>query len=892
MSPRDRTVSRAPGAGASAASQGGLARPSLSPLLWAALAAWAGAFAGTEVALLAWREASLSLLLAGLGALGLLLFLGTRLRGPGGARTACVVGALAMAVALARGWWLPAVADRIEASGPREWTATVVADPQEGPYGTSVRVRLDAARSLVALVNVPKGESPPAYGRRLVLSSRVKVALRGAPNSADAFRRGTLLRARPWRLRQTGWAAGPLGRVAEWRADVLDSLRADGSVGAASLASMLFDAEPTGAGVQALEDARTAGVAWAIAASGLHLAALVLLSDRCAAFLGLTRRGRAVMAIGTTVLVALACGLKLSLVRAAFAAAAGVLARAAGRRRDGTAALGAVLLAVVVLDPGAAYDVGLLLGATAVTAIGVFGGLAREWFRPLVGRTASRLLGASAAAQVAVAPLSAALFGGVALLGPLVLLVSAPFVEAAVMIGFAGAALLPVLPGVAAWWLAVASQIAAAAAGIWSFAARLPGAFTASSEIPGWIGLLWAGAAAALWVRWPLPPRAARVRGAAALLVALLVVASALRGTVTTGIVVLDVGQGDAILIRDAGHAVLVDTGPDPVVLRRALARAGIRSLDGVVLTHAHDDHVGGLDGLAGVTHPGWIAVPDVEDDAVDALAARCATRSDTVVRLKRDMTFRVGGTNVRVLWPRGGERMLPANDTSVILLAERGGRRALLLGDGEDRAQLGALDAWATRVDLVKVAHHGSPNGNVPEALSVWQPTVALISVGTGNRFGHPSRVALDTLVGVGARVHRTDLEGDLAYAWPPASAAPAPGAGALAGRAAPSRGALAGRAAPSTGALLCDNRHAGPTQVWPTSDEENTPPWPLPISAISSPSTSSTALRSCCSSAPSGGCATALRPSPISTSTWRPSTGIPPPRETSSTPPTLCRS
>jgi competence protein ComEC len=646
------------------------------------------------------------------------------------------------------------------------------------------------------------------------------------------------------------------------------------------LASMVFGVAATGGAAQALLDARTAGVAWAIATSGLHLAAIVLLADRVGSLVGLGRRGRAALVLGALLVTTLAAGLKLSLVRAAFVASATVLARLIGRRRDASAVLGAVIAAIVLTDPAAAYDVGLALGALAVGTLVVFAGLARAWLRPLVGRRVSGALGASVAAQAGVAPLVAALFGGVALLGPIVLVLSGPVVAGAVMFGFAGAGVLPVARAPGETLLRFGSLAADAAARIWAAAAGVTGAFVPTAGVPWWAWVAWAALGAGLWLRWPLPKRAARVRAGGAALLVVLSLVSLRPPMVQTGVVVMDIGQGDAVLIRDGGHAVLVDTGPDPTVLRQALARAGVHALEGLVLTHAHADHTGGLDGLQGVARPAWIGVPDVVDGAVDALARTCANRTDAVVRLRRDMTFTVGSTTVRVLWPQGGERMLAANDTSVVLLVEHARHRALLLGDAEERAQRGVLEAWSRPVEMLKVAHHGSTNGSIPTALAAWRPPLALISVGAGNSFGHPHAAALSALADIGAVVRRTDRDGDLA--WDSNADVVA----------APQSAASLRPKAPATSPVLCDNRCAGVPAGLPTARDTRTSAWPRPTCPISSPSTSSTAPSSCCWSVPRNGCATGWPRWPTWTSTWRPSTGIPPPSRTCSTPPTPCPS
>jgi competence protein ComEC len=865
-----------------AASSDAAGRPSLSPLLWTAVVVWGGSLAGTEIALAAWRTSTAWWLVAGAVAVVGLGVVAVIVPKPA-LRLVAAAGAGALAIALLHGAWLSSTAATLEARGLADWNGAVCADPMTGQFGTSVAVSLDQAPwGLTVTVNWPKGVPVPAYGRRVTFSARLVEAIRGAQGSDDAFRRAEPLRASPWRASSRDWAAPPLGPVAEWRDAAMRRLQGLGVPGADVLASMMFRAPAQGAAAAVLLDAKTVGVAWAIMASGLHLAVLVLLFDRLGALAGLRLRGRATLVLGVLGVATFAAGLKLSLVRAALVAAATVIARLAGRRRDPSAVLGAVVSGMLLFDPLAAYDVGLLLGVIAMAGIVLFGGLARTWLRPITGRALAGALGVSFAAQVATAPLVAGLFGGVSPFGPLVLVASAPVVGVAVSLGYLGAVTAPVVAAPGTLLLRLGSAAADAAARLWALVAGLSGSFVPVSTVPWWVWGVWPVLAAGLWLRWPRPRRSARVVAGLAAVAIVLGALGARPATVQSGVVVMDIGQGDAILVKDGGHTLLVDTGPDPVALRQALARAGVHSLDGLVLTHAHADHTGGLDGLAGVARPPWIGVPDVTDTAVDALARRCASRTDRVVRLRRDMTFTVGRTTLRVLWPTGGESGLDANNTSVVLLLERDGRYALLLGDAEETAQMGTLQAWAQPVEMMKVAHHGSTNGSVPAALAVWRPSLALISVGVGNKFGHPHAAALASLAGIGAVVRRTDRDGDLGWDDSAAAAAVAPPAAA---RAPLPAGARASEA-------VCDNRLAALPYCCSPPTDPRTDAWLRPTSLTSSSSISSTVRRNCCWSAPRSACATASLPWPTSTSTWRPSTGIPPPPKTSSTPPTPCLS
>ncbi len=264
---------------------------------------------------------------------------------------------------------------------------------------------------------------------------------------------------------------------------------------------------------------------------------------------------------------------------------------------------------------------------------------------------------------------------------------------------------------------------------------------------------------------------------------ALVVVGGALSATARPDgrlrITVLDVGQGDAILVEgDAGSRMLVDGGPDPdrllIVLDGQLP-AWDRRIDVVVLSHPHEDHVAGLAllleryrvrtvaevGMRG-PGPGYAAF----DVALDRLGMDRR-------RLAAGDRLRLDGTTVDVRWPPpGGVPAEPPdngtgiNNVSAVLDLRFGARRLLLSGDIEEAIDPQLLAAGITeggRLDLLKVAHHGSRTASTEAFLGALRPRVAVISAGSRNPYGHPTRQALDRLAAVGARVYRTDTDGSV---------------------------------------------------------------------------------------------------------------------------------
>ena len=238
-------------------------------------------------------------------------------------------------------------------------------------------------------------------------------------------------------------------------------------------------------------------------------------------------------------------------------------------------------------------------------------------------------------------------------------------------------------------------------------------------------------------------------------------------------LVACDVGQGDGIVVNSGpGRAVVVDTGPDPDLIDGCLARLGIEAVDLVVLTHFHADHVDGLGGVLAHRPVAEIRSSPVRDppgeaEAVDRLAATTRT---PVGELRAGQRLEVGAVAADVWWPaREIDAGSVANNGSLVLTLHVGGVGFLLAGDIEREAASAVLQAarrdptrWGT-VDVLKVAHHGSGNRD-DRLLDHVSGRLALISVGDGNDYGHPTPSTVAALQARGFAVHRTDVEGDLA--------------------------------------------------------------------------------------------------------------------------------
>ncbi|MGI9556693.1 MAG: ComEC/Rec2 family competence protein, partial [Solirubrobacterales bacterium] len=223
---------------------------------------------------------------------------------------------------------------------------------------------------------------------------------------------------------------------------------------------------------------------------------------------------------------------------------------------------------------------------------------------------------------------------------------------------------------------------------------------------------------------------------------------------------VLDVGQGDAILLDPpGGDPVLVDTGPPGSNVAGHLRRRGVERLAAVAVTHDQLDHSGGLRDVLGRIEVGAVAVIDSDSDA----AAMAQADSVPTERIARGSSIRTGQLELRAIWPPADLAVDEAdpNRSSMVLAARWRHFSMLLAGDAE--AEATQLDPG--RFDVLKVAHHGSTDAGLPRLLARSAPAVAVISVGAMNTHGHPTAETRRDLSAAGVHSLRTDEHGDVTF-------------------------------------------------------------------------------------------------------------------------------
>ena len=528
---------------------------------------------------------------------------------------------------------------------------------------------------------------------------------------------------------------------------------------------------------------RMSGLAHVLALSGLHFGVLLAAAGRVLKPLGRHRRlALVVLTVGFVALV----GPAPSVLRAAAMALATLLALTSGvGRLEPWPVLALSACISLLVQPQMLFDlsfqlsylalIGLIALAEPVARLLGESGASIDPLLPespathhrgvgrLARRYAVRALSASIAAQLPSLSLVAGSFGAVPPLSPLVNLVGVPLSALLVPLGFVAGMLGLVWEPFALAANALAAPLGRGLIALAQLGARLPAIHWPQVS---WLGhLCWAAfvVTVGLWARG----RLRRVRALFVTLFALCVPLAVGGAAPPPDVWFLDVGQGDATLIRLGGYDVLIDGGGSPFsdydvggsVVLPALRALGVTDLDLVVATHPDADHVEGLMTVMRAVPVGAVITGPPEpgnalDDALRALALELGLPLHVAVRGETVIAGAGSEARLEVLHPPAGAPERPGNESSVVLLLRyRGQPAALLLADA------GAVteeDLAIGRVYALKVGHHGSRFSTSERLLAATRPRIAVISVGE-NRYGHPHETVLARLRSHGVPVLTT---------------------------------------------------------------------------------------------------------------------------------------
>ncbi|WP_307739562.1 ComEC/Rec2 family competence protein [uncultured Parolsenella sp.] len=682
---------------------------------------------------------------------------------------------------------------------------TVEGDASESSTGWMCRAstRLPSGRRAGVWLVVAER---PTYGERLRCVGRF------ARNGDDEWGRSSRARGLSGRVRAVRVmgrepAKGIVGLLAGVRARATEAIGPERGEARALMAGVVT-ADRAELKRQGTEDAFAAvGLSHLVAVSGSHLVVVSAGFEAALLSLGAGPVVRGVATLFVSGLYVVLCASPSSAVRSWVMLAAALAGRMVGRRAHAPSGVAVAAVVMCTLDPSCACDLGFQLSALSVCALALFSrhaeamlgllsptsvlmsrlsGRGRACLAPVarMASSARSTLAASLVCQAATLGACAATFGSVSLLAPLANVVAGPVFGPIVSVGVVGCALSmvpllgPVMGGALLWACELLCALAVLLARLM---ASVP--YASVPVFVGPVAELAPFVVAVVMLRvWPCPTRRVLalvlgVSASCAVLVGLL-------GPSLVGprLVVLDVGQGDAILVRDGRRSVLVDTGPGDAVVE-ALARQGVFSLDAVVLTHLHDDHVGGLDELEGLVRVGSVIVAEGVRGGMSSELNGIVQRltGSEPIEIGEGDALRVGDFALRVLWPRspvtGAE-----NEHSLCLLleygshaarlerAESGGSAApdeptlsaLLTGDAEAEV-MKEIVGQAGDIDVLKVGHHGSAASIEDGEARRLAAEVAVASAGEGNSYGHPRAACVETLEASGATFLCTKDVGDV---------------------------------------------------------------------------------------------------------------------------------
>jgi competence protein ComEC len=520
-----------------------------------------------------------------------------------------------------------------------------------------------------------------------------------------------------------------------------------------------------------------------LAVSGSNVAVIVLIIYSMFGFLRLPKRLSGGATIVGIILFMFITGASPSVVRATIMASVILLGTLFERKADVYNSLCVAATVILLMDTNALFDVGFQLSFAAVISIVYVYPILKKLIDMIPERFEEikaidyvlQLFAVSLAAQIGTLPFTAYYFGRVSIVSLLANLIVVPLSGLNVLLGVATVAISPLSSFVASCYASLNSIAINFLLGFVTVAGNVPYAYAETAHFEPLHAFLYYGIVAILLhVYNPVVVKRGVI--VSMLMVTLVLLKGIIfNNTSVLKVTMIDVGQGDAILIETPNHkSILIDAGPRQFKYDAGertvvpfLARAGINNLDAVLVTHAHNDHIGGVPYVLQHSRVSTVLISDTNG-------------SSSLVRKVKESIREVGATErgvhsgltialdpsirLYVLHPGLQDDFRRSlNNTSVVVKLIYGNTTALFVGDAEHESESKMCERYGNFLgaDILKVGHHGSRTSSSGSFLHRVKPKIALLSVGTKNRFGHPSPETVGRFVHFGLQVHRTDREG-----------------------------------------------------------------------------------------------------------------------------------
>ncbi|MFA5867505.1 MAG: DNA internalization-related competence protein ComEC/Rec2 [Actinomycetota bacterium] len=546
-------------------------------------------------------------------------------------------------------------------------------------------------------------------------------------------------------------------------------------------------------------DFKTTGLSHILAVSGLNISILIIAFGYLvrAATINMGKLGRMLaftVTASAVVFYMFLTKLQPSVVRAGVMGLAALGAILASRRGNPFPALAAAAMTILVIDPAALFDIGFQLSFAATITILVFTPPLETAFKTRPGGLGSAAC-LTLAAQLGVAPLLILYFEQLSLVsiasnvmvGPAI----APATIFGILITLAGAIstglarIMAIIVEPCLAYIVVAANYFAG----WPYASVMlpPVSAVCVAAYYGLLGLFYFGLIR--YNRWrsaratinDFPNRRFARTATVSILLAVLVVGlfgcQAAKSRPPAGLraVFIDVGQGDATLIQaEDGATILIDGGPEPDSAVAVLRSYGIRTIDLLIMTHAHADHAGGLEAVVSGYFIKKAVLPDKSSNLnlgrriIDALeqggVSNAKGKQGHSYAVGKYMKVSIMSPDEAILNAAEADESDDANNRAVVALIRYKKIKLMFTGDIElSTEQAMVNDQDVDHVEVLKVPHHGSKNGADARFLNAAHPEIAVISVGANNPFHHPAPSTLAKLRQAGAAVYRTDKNGSV---------------------------------------------------------------------------------------------------------------------------------